>query len=74
MKDNGRGIPKEHQERIFKLFQKVLQDDEGTGIGLTLAKKIIEDFGGEIKVESSPGEGANFTFTVGSREFLPFPA
>lgn len=74
VKDNGRGIPKEHQDRIFKLFQKVLQDDEGTGIGLTLAKRIVEDLGGEIKVESSPGEGANFTFTLGSREGLPYPA
>lgn len=64
VKDNGKGIPKEHQERIFKLFQKVSPEEEGTGIGLTLTRKIVEDFGGEVKVESVPGEGACFTFTL----------
>lgn len=61
--DNGRGIPKEHQERIFKLFQKVRPEDEGTGIGLTLVKKVVEMYGGEVEVESSPGEGSVFSFT-----------
>ena len=63
VKDNGRGIPKEHQDRIFKLFQKVCPEDEGVGIGLTLARKIVEMDGGEISVDSSPGEGAVFSFT-----------
>ncbi len=63
VKDNGRGIPKEHQDRIFKLFQKVCPEDEGVGIGLTLARKVVEMDGGEISVDSSPGEGAVFSFT-----------
>lgn len=64
VKDNGRGIPKEHQDRIFKLFQKVCSEDEGMGIGLTLARKIVEMDGGEMSVSSAPGEGAVFSFTV----------
>lgn len=63
VKDNGRGIPKEHQERIFKLFQKVCPEEEGLGVGLTLARKIVEMDGGEISVSSAPGEGAVFSFT-----------
>jgi PAS domain S-box len=63
VKDNGRGIPKEQQDRIFKLFQKVCPEDEGMGIGLTLARKIVELDGGEISVSSAPGEGAVFSFT-----------
>lgn len=64
VKDNGRGIPKEHQERIFMLFQKVCPEDEGLGVGLTLARKIVEMDGGEISLSSVPGEGAVFSFTV----------
>jgi len=63
VKDNGRGIPKEHQDRIFKLFQKACPEDEGMGIGLTLARKIVEMDGGELGVSSAPGEGAVFSFT-----------
>ena len=74
VKDNGKGIPKEQQERIFKLFQKVCQEDGGTGIGLTLARKIVEADGGEIKVDSAPGEGAVFSFTLRSADDVPVPA
>ncbi len=71
--DNGRGIPAEHQERIFRLFQKVCPEDEGIGVGLTLARKIVEMDGGELRVESAPGEGAVFSFTVPFGE-VPVPA
>ena len=74
VKDNGRGIPKEHQDRIFKLFQKVCQEDEGVGIGLTLVRKIVEGDGGEIKVDSAPGEGAVFSFTFHPAGDVAVPA
>lgn len=74
VKDNGKGIPKEHQDRIFKLFQKVRQEDGGVGIGLTLARKIVEADGGEIKVDSAPGQGAVFSFTLRSTGEVPIPA
>jgi signal transduction histidine kinase len=64
--DNGKGIPSEHQERIFKLFQKVSPDEEGIGVGLTLARKIVELEGGELVVESVHGQGAVFSFTIPS--------
>lgn len=74
VKDNGRGVPPEHQERIFKLFQKVSPEDEGLGVGLTLARKIVEMDGGELWVESVPGEGAVFSFTLPFVGDSPVPA
>ena len=62
--DNGPGIAPQHQERIWKLFQRLeSQDDiEGTGVGLALVKKIVEGQGGRVWVESQPGHGASFRF------------
>ena len=62
--DNGIGIEPEFHERIFGLFNKLNPQMEGTGIGLTLVKRIIEVHGGRIWVESSPGRGAAFYFTL----------
>jgi two-component system sensor kinase FixL len=64
--DNGPGIEQKHFERIFKLFQILAprDDRESTGIGLTIAKKIVEMYGGKIWVESEVGQGSTFYFTL----------
>ncbi|MES2003230.1 MAG: PAS domain S-box protein [Bacteroidota bacterium] len=63
--DNGIGIGKEYYDKIFILFQRLHSRNEysGTGIGLSITKKIIENFGGKIWVISKEGEGSNFYFT-----------
>lgn len=62
--DNGIGIARENHERIFELFSKLNPEIEGTGIGLGMVKKIIEVHHGRIWVESEPGMGAVFKFTL----------
>ena len=62
--DNGIGIDPQFHERIFGLFNKLDIHSEGTGIGLTLVKRIIEVHGGKIWVESEFGKGATFYFTL----------
>jgi PAS domain S-box-containing protein len=64
VKDNGIGIAPEYHENIFGLFNKLDPRAEGTGIGLTLVKRIIEVHGGKIWVESEAGNGATFYFTL----------
>jgi signal transduction histidine kinase len=64
--DNGPGIDARHFERIFQLFQTLAPRDriESTGVGLSLVKKIVEMYGGEIWIESKPGIGSTFFFTL----------
>ena len=66
--DTGVGIAAEDQVRIFEEFQQVGGDHEGkregTGLGLTLARKFVELHGGQIRVMSKVGEGSTFTFTL----------
>jgi signal transduction histidine kinase len=66
--DDGIGIPKGQQERIFEMFYQVDGSARrrfgGTGLGLTIARRIVEAHGGKIWVESEPGKGSAFRFTV----------
>ena len=64
VRDNGIGIDPKQHERIFGLFNKLDPDSEGTGVGLSLVKRIVEAHGGRIWVESEPGNGATFYFTL----------
>ena len=64
--DEGIGIDPEQADRVFEVFQSLHSRDEhdGTGIGLALCERIVERHGGDIWVESEPGEGATFSFTL----------
>ena len=64
VRDNGQGFDPQFSERIFGLFNKLDPRTEGTGIGLTLVKRILEFHGGRIWTESTPGNGAVFYFTL----------
>jgi signal transduction histidine kinase len=68
VQDNGPGIAPEHQTRIFDRLYQVVDDTgasrKGLGLGLNIVKTIVDAHGGEVRVDSAPGRGSTFTFTL----------
>jgi len=70
IKDNGIGIDAKGSERIFGMFQRLSNDQAGTGIGLATCKEIVKRHSGRIWVESNPGKGSTFYFTIAAENAL----
>lgn len=70
IQDNGPGIPEKHLERVFRIFQTVSREEcfESTGVGLSIIKKIVENYGGRVWVESEVGAGSSFYFSLKKTE------
>ncbi|TQI71320.1 phospho-acceptor domain-containing protein [Gramella sp. Hel_I_59] len=64
IKDSGKGIPERHHHKIFKIFEKIDTNQNSTGIGLSIAKKVVDFYGGQISLESKEDVGTSFYFTL----------
>ena len=64
IEDNGVGIPRHAQHRLFGMFQRLNNEHEGTGIGLAIVRKVVERMGGTVGAASEPGEGSCFWFEL----------
>ncbi|MCX5741422.1 MAG: HAMP domain-containing sensor histidine kinase, partial [Proteobacteria bacterium] len=62
--DTGSGIASENLERVFQAFFTTKDDDKGTGLGLPVAREIVQSYGGDLVVRSVLGEGTTFTFDL----------
>ncbi len=64
VQDNGPGLTPEEQSRLFTPFTRLSSEEKGYGLGLSIVKRIVEKLGGEVIVESAPGHGSRFAFTL----------
>jgi len=64
IEDNGIGIEKKHESRVFEIFQKLNNNQDSNGVGMSIVKKIIDNYGGKIWFESEVGQGTTFKFNL----------
>ena len=67
--DNGEGIAKEHQAKIFDMFYRASANSDGTGLGLYMVKEVLDKINGTITVKSTLGKGSVFTVTLDQSKF-----
>lgn len=73
VRDNGMGFDMKYASQIFEMFKSLSRDDQGTGIGLAICKRIVERHGGAIWAESKVGEGSIFSFSIPNRSEEKMP-
>ena len=73
VRNNGVGIKAGYFENVSRIFQRLQRDEEGSGMGLTIVKRVVEWHGGRVWVESQCGQGATFYFTLPKRELKETP-
>jgi signal transduction histidine kinase len=62
--DKGPGIAEADQQRIFERYERVDKNIDGSGLGLAISRRLARTMGGDIRLESAPGEGARFTLVL----------